>query len=101
MKIPMLADKSLRIAKSYGVLNEETGIPLRGLFIIDDKQNLRQITINDLPIIRSVDETLRLVQAYQFTDTYGEACSVGWNNSRRKSKNLDADNECTEFFSPT
>lgn len=44
----------------------------RGLFVIDDKGVLRQITINDLPVGRSVDETLRLVQAFQFTDKYGE-----------------------------
>jgi alkyl hydroperoxide reductase subunit AhpC len=44
----------------------------RGLFIIDDKGNLRQMTVNDLPVGRSVDETLRLVQAFQFTDKHGE-----------------------------
>lgn len=47
-------------------------LPLRGLFVIDDKGVLRQITINDLPVGRSVDETLRLVQAFQHTDKYGE-----------------------------
>lgn len=45
---------------------------LRGLFIIDDKGILRQITMNDLPVGRSVDEVLRLVQAFQFTDKHGE-----------------------------
>lgn len=45
---------------------------LRGLFIIDDKGILRQITMNDLPVGRSVDETLRLVQAFQYTDKHGE-----------------------------
>lgn len=40
--------------------------------MIDDKGLLRQITINDLPVGRSVDETLRLVQAFQHTDKYGE-----------------------------
>lgn len=40
--------------------------------MIDDKGILRQITINDLPVGRSVDETLRLVQAFQHTDKYGE-----------------------------
>lgn len=45
---------------------------LRGLFIIDDKGVLRQITMNDLPVGRSVDETLRLVQAFQYTDKHGE-----------------------------
>lgn len=43
-----------------------------GLFVIDPKGNLRQITVNDLPVGRSVDETLRLVQAFQFTDKHGE-----------------------------
>lgn len=78
LNIPLLADKSLNIAKSYGVLCEETGIPFRGLFIIDDKQILRQITINDLPVGRSVDETLRLVQAFQYTDVHGEVCPANW-----------------------
>ena len=50
----------------------------RGLFIIDDKGVLRQITMNDLPVGRSVDETLRLVQAFKFTDEHGEVCPAGW-----------------------
>ncbi|XP_037936309.1 peroxiredoxin 1-like isoform X1 [Teleopsis dalmanni] len=78
MDIPLLADKSMKIARDYGVLDEETGIPFRGLFIIDREQNLRQITMNDLPVGRSVDETLRLVQAFQFTDEHGEVCPANW-----------------------
>ena len=50
----------------------------RGLFIIDDKGVLRQITMNDLPVGRSVDETLRLVQAFQYTDTHGQVCPIDW-----------------------
>lgn len=46
-------------------------ITFSGLFIIDPKGMLRQITINDLPVGRSVDETIRLVQAFQFTDKHG------------------------------
>lgn len=78
MAIPLLADKSGKIARAYGVYDEATGIPFRGLFIIDKKQNLRQVTVNDLPVGRSVDETLRLVQAFQFTDEHGEVCPAGW-----------------------
>lgn len=78
MDIPLLADKSMKIARDYGVLDEETGIPFRGLFIIDKNQNLRQMTVNDLPVGRSVDETLRLVQAFQFTDKHGEVCPANW-----------------------
>lgn len=50
----------------------------RGLFIIDPKGILRQITMNDLPVGRSVDETLRLVQAFQYTDEHGEVCPANW-----------------------
>jgi alkyl hydroperoxide reductase subunit AhpC len=78
MKIPLLADKSMAIGRSYGVLKEDEGLAFRGLFIIDEKQVLRQITINDLPVGRDVDETLRLVQAFQFTDKHGEVCPAGW-----------------------
>lgn len=52
MKIPLLADKSGKIARDYDVLDEDSGIPFRGLFIIDGKQKLRQITVNDLPVGR-------------------------------------------------
>jgi len=86
MSIPLLADKSGKIAKSYGVYNEETGIPFRGLFIIDTKGNLRQITVNDLPVGRSVDETLRLVQAFQYTDKHGEVCPAGWKPGQKTMK---------------
>uniref|UniRef100_A0A8D8QUH2 thioredoxin-dependent peroxiredoxin n=1 Tax=Cacopsylla melanoneura TaxID=428564 RepID=A0A8D8QUH2_9HEMI len=88
MAIPILSDKSMSVARAYGVLNEETGIPYRGLFIIDEKQNLRQITINDLPVGRSVDETLRLVQAFQFVAEHGEVCPAGW---KPGSKTMKAD----------
>ena len=57
----------MQVARDYGVLIEEDGVALRGLFIIDPKGILRQITINDLPVGRSVEETLRLVKAFQFT----------------------------------
>ncbi|KAF9971462.1 C-terminal domain of 1-Cys peroxiredoxin [Actinomortierella ambigua] len=78
MKIPILADFTKKIATDYGVLKEDDGVAFRGLFIIDPKQVVRQITINDLPVGRNVDETLRLVEAFQFTDEHGEVCPIGW-----------------------
>ncbi|KAG6835400.1 Peroxiredoxin TSA1-B, partial [Tephrocybe sp. NHM501043] len=57
----------MKISRDYGVLLEEEGIALRGLFLIDPKGTLRQITVNDLPVGRSVEETIRLVKAFQFT----------------------------------
>ncbi|XP_022903866.1 peroxiredoxin 2-like [Onthophagus taurus] len=78
MKIPLLADKNMQISRDYGVLDEDTGIAFRGLFIIDKRAHLRQIIVNDLPIGRDVDEVLRLVQAIKFTDENGEVCPVNW-----------------------
>ncbi|KAF8362978.1 prdx-2 [Pristionchus pacificus] len=83
MQIPVLADTNHQISRDYGVLKEDeveknTGIAYRGLFIIDPQGILRQITVNDLPVGRSVDETLRLVQAFQFVDKHGEVCPAGW-----------------------
>lgn len=83
LALPLVADRNMSISRDYGVLLEEEGIALRGLFIIDPKgilryvfitlyslpilTLLRQITVNDLPVGRSVDETLRLIKAFQFT----------------------------------
>jgi len=78
IQIPLLSDLTHKISKDYGVYLEDSGHTLRGLFIIDERGILRQITMNDLPVGRSVDETLRLVQAFQYTDKHGEVCPVGW-----------------------
>lgn len=59
VNIPLLSDLNHKISKDYGVYLEDLGHTLRGLFIIDGKGILRQITMNDLPVGRSVDETLR------------------------------------------
>ena len=79
--IPLLSDINKAAATAYGVLvpdGEDAGVSYRGLFIISPTGVLRQITINDLPVGRSVDETLRLVQAFQFTDEHGEVCPANW-----------------------
>jgi alkyl hydroperoxide reductase subunit AhpC len=44
----------------------------------DPRGIVRQVTVNDLPVGRSVDEVLRLVKAFQFTDVHGEVCPAGW-----------------------
>lgn len=97
LDIPLLADKSMKIARAYGVLNEDSGVPFRGLFIIDAEQNLRQITINDLPVGRSVDETLRLVQAFQFADEHGEVCPANWKPGAKTIKANPLDSQ--KYFS--
>merc|ERR1711991_212666 len=54
------------------------GIALRGLFIINPEGVVEQVTVNNLPVGRSVDETLRLVKAFQFVAENGEVCPAGW-----------------------
>jgi len=78
MKIPIISDLSRSLSKDYGVYLEDTGFTLRGLFIIDGKGIIRHATLNDPPVGRNVDEILRLVQAYQYTDVHGEVCPSGW-----------------------
>ena len=74
----VLADTNHSLSRDYGVLIEEEGVALRGIFLIDPKGVLRQITINDLPVGRSVEESLRLLEAFQFTEKYGEVCPANW-----------------------
>ncbi|KAJ3299563.1 hypothetical protein HK104_008449 [Borealophlyctis nickersoniae] len=81
MKIPILEDITKKISRDYGVLLEDgpdAGVALRGVFIIDPTQKLRIAHINDLPIGRNVDEILRLVDAIQFNEKYGEVCPANW-----------------------
>eukprot|EP01105_Mastigella_eilhardi_P028623 TRINITY_DN956_c0_g1_i3.p2 TRINITY_DN956_c0_g1~~TRINITY_DN956_c0_g1_i3.p2 ORF type:complete len:100 (+),score=40.93 TRINITY_DN956_c0_g1_i3:647-946(+) len=86
MHIPIISDLDKKMAAEYGVLLQEAGVALRGLFIIDPKQTVRQITINDLPVGRSVDETLRLLQAFQFVEEHGEVCPAGWHKGQEAMK---------------
>ncbi|CAH2097042.1 unnamed protein product [Euphydryas editha] len=78
LDIPLLADYKKKISQDYDVLLDD-GFALRGLFIIDRNGILRHLSVNDLPVGRSVDETLRLVKAFQFADKHGEVCPANWN----------------------
>lgn len=71
---PVLADSSHAVSRDYGVLIENTGEALRGTFIIDPEGVLRYVLISDLSVGRSVDETLRVLQALQT----GERCPLNW-----------------------
>ncbi|KAK2852474.1 hypothetical protein Q7C36_007675 [Tachysurus vachellii] len=76
--IPLLADLNKQVSRDYGVLLEGAGIALRGLFIIDPNGIVKHMSINDLPVGRSVEETLRLVRAFQFVESHGEVCPASW-----------------------
>ncbi|MEQ2161600.1 peroxiredoxin [Goodea atripinnis] len=76
--IPLLSDLNKQISRDYGVLLEGPGIALRGLFIIDPNGMVKHMSVNDLPVGRCVEETLRLVKAFQFVETHGEVCPASW-----------------------
>ncbi|ORX99003.1 thioredoxin-like protein [Basidiobolus meristosporus CBS 931.73] len=97
MNIPILSDVTHQVSKDYGVYLEESGVALRGLFIIDPLQNVRIMQVNDLPVGRSVDETLRLLEALQFTDIHGEVCPANWQKGQDTIKPGLKDSK--EFFS--
>ncbi|MBQ5153823.1 peroxiredoxin [Macrococcus caseolyticus] len=76
--LPLVSDANHSLSRDYGVLIEDAGIALRGTFIIDPQGVLQQSTINNAPVGRNVDETLRLLDAFQFVAENGEVCPAGW-----------------------
>jgi len=74
VKFPMIGDTNHEWARSFGVLDEEKGIALRGTFIIDPQGVVKSAVVNDLAVGRSVDETIRTLQAFQT----GELTQCGW-----------------------
>ena len=78
VRYPLIADLNKNISRSYGVLLEDAGIALRGLFIIDKEGIVRHLLVNDLPLGRSVDEAIRVIDALQFVEKHGEVCPANW-----------------------
>lgn len=74
LEYPLAADSTKKISSDYGVLIEDRGIALRGLFVIDPEGVLRYKVVHDLNIGRSVEETLRVIQALQT----GGLCQAEW-----------------------
>lgn len=96
VKYPLVADQSKTISENYDVLagdwdyNEEgesvfSGIPqsYRGLFLIDKKGIVRHQVVNDMPLGRSVEEALRMVDALQFFEENGEVCPADWHKGEK------------------
>ncbi|KAH9867840.1 hypothetical protein IAQ61_007144 [Plenodomus lingam] len=76
--VPLLSDANHRIAKDYGVLIEDEGVSLRGMFILDGAGIVQQVTLNNLTVGRSVLEALRLLEAFQAVAKHGVLCPIDW-----------------------
>jgi len=99
VKYPLVADNSKTISENYDVLagsydyNEEgeasfTGTPMayRGLFLIDKQGVVRHQVVNDMPLGRSIDEAIRIVEALQFFEENGEVCPANWHKGDKAMK---------------
>jgi peroxiredoxin (alkyl hydroperoxide reductase subunit C) len=91
VKYPLVVDQTLKISQAYDVLageevydeegNEQfvgDAKAYRGLFLIDKSGVVRHQVVNDMPLGRNVDEVIRLIDALQFTEEYGEVCPANW-----------------------
>lgn len=78
VEYPLVSDINKYIARSYQVLKEDEGIAYRGLFLIDKQGVIRHQLVNDLPLGRSVDEALRMIDALIFFENNGEVCPANW-----------------------
>lgn len=77
IRYPLLADVNKEAARSYQVLNDG-GVALRGLFLISPEGNLEYQVVHNLGVGRSVDETLRVLEAFQYVAKHGEVCPANW-----------------------
>ncbi|ACF46606.1 MAG: peroxiredoxin [Prosthecochloris sp.] len=85
----LLSDINKEAAKAYDVLAEAEGVSYRGLFLIDREGIVRYQVVNDLGLGRNVDEVLRMVEALQFTEEFGEVCPANWHKGARTMKPTD------------
>jgi len=77
IQYPLVADLNKTVSQDYGVLLPG-GVALRGTFLIDKAGVVQHATINNLGLGRNIDETLRMVDALQHLEKYGEVCPAGW-----------------------
>jgi peroxiredoxin (alkyl hydroperoxide reductase subunit C) len=74
LRYPLASDITKQVSADYGVLIEDKGVALRGLFVIDPEGILRYAVIHDLNVGRSAEETIRVIQALQT----GGLCQADW-----------------------
>jgi alkyl hydroperoxide reductase subunit AhpC len=78
IKYPIVSDINKQISRDYGVLLENAGIALRGLFLINPDGVIKYQVVHENSVGRNVDETLRVIQAFQHTAETGEVCPANW-----------------------
>ena len=77
VNFPIVADVKHNIVRAYGIEHPD-GVALRASFLIDRDGIIQHQVVNNLPLGRNVDEMVRMVEALQFTEEFGEVCPAGW-----------------------
>lgn len=77
IQFPLVADVKHEITQAYGI-EHPGGVAFRASFLIDKEGVVQHQVVNNLPLGRNVDEMLRVVDALQFSEEYGEVCPAGW-----------------------
>lgn len=86
VQYPLVSDIHKKIARDYGVLNEDAGIAYRGVFLVDKNDVIQYEAINNLQFGRSIDELLRVVDAVQYAEKHGEVCPANWQPGEKTMK---------------
>ena len=85
VRFPLVSDLTKSIAREYDVLVGDA-VALRGTFLIDKKGIVRHQLVNDLPLGRSIEEVIRMVDALMFYEEHGEVCPAGWDKGKEGMK---------------
>ena len=96
MSYPLVSDFTKTISREYGVLHDKEGVAFRGLFLIDKEGIVRHMVVNDLPLGRSVEETLRMIDALSHFEKNGEVCPIDWKPG--KDAIIPSPQESKKFF---
>lgn len=80
---PLVSDLNKTISDNYDVLVPNQGIAYRGLFLIDKQGIIRHQVVNDLPLGRSVEEALRILDALIYFEQHGEVCPANWQKGKQ------------------
>jgi peroxiredoxin (alkyl hydroperoxide reductase subunit C) len=83
---PIISDINKSISRDYDVLIPQEGIAYRGLFLIDAKGIVRHEVVNDLPLGRSIQDTLRVLDALNHHELHGEVCPANWTTGQKSMK---------------
>ena len=79
IRFPMLGDPTGAITRNFDVMVEESGLALRGTFVINPEGQIKVAEIHDDGIGRDAKELLRKVQAAQYVAANpGQVCPAKW-----------------------